>query len=519
MATTQNRVGEILLAQAIRRRASIPRRDLVTVLKELLDHRATGGSGDLADSLLEKRLLGADALLALTALGEVTHADCARCGEHVAAGRLASPTAPCPACGAAFELPPLREVLRSMEQTTMRRKRRPNAGAAEPISTRLAAADVSHDETADPELPAGATTRRQLLPPAALDGKLVAMGASDSGLRAALGAGNRFGGYEVLEELAQGGMGIVYKARQSGLNRMVALKVLKDKLSTKEESLQRFQREARAASRMHHPHIVSIIEVGNAEGVPFMTMDFIDGTPLDEIIAKGPIDPQRAVGLLKKIADAMRYAHGCDVVHRDLKPSNIIVDRDGEPHITDFGLAKRLDSKSRLTETGALVGTPYYMAPEQIAGDGRVSKSWDLYALGVILYEMLTGELPFDGETTMEVYHKILNQDPTPPRELAPAVPAAVEHICLKAMMREEALRYRSVAELLRDVEAYLEMRPISARPLGVVGRFFRRFERHTALYTVILCALVIATGSLAILGLRLYRRYADRPAVPEVVR
>jgi serine/threonine-protein kinase len=320
------------------------------------------------------------------------------------------------------------------------------------------------------------------------------------------GVQRRIGDYDVIEEVAQGGMGVVFRARQRGLGRIVALKVLKDQLMGKYESVQRFQREARAASRMNHPNIVSIFEVGVADGTPFMTMDFIEGKPLDAMIEAGPLPPRRVAEIMARLADAMRYAHSCDVVHRDLKPSNVIIDDDGDPHITDFGLAKRLDSKSRLTETGALVGTPYYMAPEQIAGSTRVSKGWDLYALGVIMYEALTGVLPFDGDTTLEVYHRILHDEPIPPRQRVAAIPVELELICLKAMMREEALRYRSVAELTRDLDAFLAGRPVAARQLGRFGRWLQRFERNTLLYTVMGCALIIVIASMVILTLRFYR-------------
>jgi len=326
----------------------------------------------------------------------------------------------------------------------------------------------------------------------------------------------QIGQYELLDEIATGGMGIVFKARQAGLNRIVALKVLKEKSDASSEQVQRFQREARAASLMKHQNIVSIIEVGRTDrGLHYMVMDYLEGLPLDEIIAEdGRVEPKRAMRMMEAITDAIAYAHSCNVVHRDLKPSNVIISPDDQPHITDFGLAKRLDSKSKLTETGALVGTPYYMAPEQILeGSQGVKKSWDVYALGVLLYEMLTGQLPFNGETTMEVYHQILNEEPRPPRQLVRVIPPAVERICMKALIRDEAARYRSVAEMNSDVTAYLEGRQVSARPRGWVGRLRRRYEMNTLLYTIIACSGIIVVGILCILGIRWWKEQQAQPA------
>ncbi len=521
-------VQDILLATLV-----VQRGLLTSIqLRDCLDLRQAGDEEvqqmRLGQLMLRERLISSSLLLELLREKSTQEFPCEGCASPFEMGKI-KPGAmvTCQQCGALTRVPTMDQVLallRSGEHIVgrpgaggggkKRSKRKKKAAKQE-----LPQATPPDDELDDvPALDIGSdsfTPSDEQLRPTRVDAVDSAPeGSGPARIQQMLNQGsNKVGTYEVLEEIATGGMGIVFKARQEGLNRIVALKILKDRVEANDEQVQRFQREARAASRMNHQNIVSIIEVGNADGLHYLVMDYLEGIPLDEIIEDdGRIEPKRGMRLMEQITDAIAYAHSCNVVHRDLKPSNVIVDPDDQPHITDFGLAKRLDSKSKLTETGALVGTPYYMAPEQILeGSQGVKKSWDVYALGVLLYEMLTGQLPFKGETTMEVYHQILNEDPRPPRQLVRSIPPAVERICMKALMRDEAARYRSVAELHGDVVAYLEGRQVSARPPGWFGRLKRRYEMNTVLYTIIACAMVIIVGIVCILVIRQVKRSHPR--------
>jgi serine/threonine protein kinase len=254
-----------------------------------------------------------------------------------------------------------------------------------------------------------------------------------------------FGPYDILGEIARGGMGIVYRARQRSLKRIVALKVMKEGENASEKQIRRFKRETEAAAKLQHPNIVAVHEVGCHEGFHYFTMDLIEGDPLDAICKRGEKLPvERVLQLVLEVAQAIHYAHGKGIIHRDLKPANVLLDTDGHPKVTDFGLAKNIDHKSMLTRTGAVVGTPFYMPPEQARGDVDIGPQADVYALGVILYEMLTLKLPFHGETTMEVYHKILEEEPTPPRKHDSRVNADINTIILKAIEKDLTRRYQT---------------------------------------------------------------------------
>ena len=291
------------------------------------------------------------------------------------------------------------------------------------------------------------------------------------------------GDCELLEELGRGGMGVVYRAWQLGLGRIVALKVLLNASTASAIDVARFRAEASSAAQLDHPHIVPVYGVGDHEGQPYFIMRLIDGRSLARFLADGPIAPREAASLLAPIARALDYAHHRGVLHRDLKPSNILIDRDGRPHVADFGLAKRLDADTGLTTPGAIVGTPGYMAPEQVSGSrGPIGPASDVYGLGAILYQMLTGRPPFQAATALDTIFLVLEQEPLPPHVLNPRVDRDLELVALKCLQKPYDLRYPTALALALDLEAYLAGEPISARSgrlSTVVSRAFR--ETHHA--------------------------------------
>jgi serine/threonine protein kinase len=280
---------------------------------------------------------------------------------------------------------------------------------------------------------------------------------------------SRFGDYELLEELGRGGMGVVYRAKQLSLQREIAVKMILRGQLASQSDLDRFRSEAEAAAKLDHAGIVPVYEVGDVEGRAYFSMKFIDGVTLAQQLAQGPLPPREAAKLLSAVAKAIHFAHEHGVLHRDLKPSNILLDRAGHPHVTDFGLAKQLTDAASLTRTGAVIGTPAYMAPEQAAGArGEVGPHSDVYSLGVILYHMLTGRPPFQAASPVDVVLMVLEQDPVPPRMLNPKADADLEMIALRCLQKPTDLRYATAAALAADLEAYLHDERISARS----GRF-----------------------------------------------
>jgi serine/threonine-protein kinase len=278
-----------------------------------------------------------------------------------------------------------------------------------------------------------------------------------------------FADHELLEELGQGGMGVVFRARELNRGRIVALKRLLHGSRSSPQEVERFRIEALAASQLAHPHIVPVLQVGEHQGQPFFTMPYIEGTTLARKLSGGPMLGLEAARLLVPVCRAVQSAHDRGILHRDLKPSNVLIDRSGHPYVSDFGLAKRFDLRvdRSLTPSGALVGTPGYMPPEQAGGSlrrGPLGPASDVYSLGAILYHMLTGRPPFQAASVVETLMLVLEQDPVPPRVLNPRVSSDLEMITLRCLQKQPEFRYKSAAELAQDLEAFLRDEPVSAR-------------------------------------------------------
>src|SRR5262245_46469701 len=287
---------------------------------------------------------------------------------------------------------------------------------------------------------------------------------SEADVSAARPAGGdlpRIPGYEVEALLGRGGMGVVYKARHRRLNRFGALKMLLAGAYAGPNERARFQREAEAVAGLRHPNIVQVYDVGDHEGWPYFTMELLEGGSLAQALAGTPQPAQKAAALLATLAEAVQVAHKGGIVHRDLKPANILFSGDGTPKIADFGLARHFDEDPTLTQSGVRVGTPSYMAPEQVTGKaGKIGPATDVYALGALLYEMLTGRPPFRGETPTQTELQVVNQEPVPPSRLNPKVPRDLETICLKCLHKDPQRRYPDAGALAEDVRRFLEGRP-----------------------------------------------------------
>jgi eukaryotic-like serine/threonine-protein kinase len=334
-----------------------------------------------------------------------------------------------------------------------------------------------------------------------------------------------FGDYELLEELGRGGMGIVYKARQRSPDRIVALKMVLRGDTASATDLARFRAEAESAAKVLHPHIVPVYEVGEQEGRPYFSMKLIEGITLARRIAESPLPSRLAAEMLVPVCRAIADAHRRGVLHRDLKPSNILIDREGRTFVTDFGLAKRLTPENPdgslsggLTQSGAILGTPGYMAPEQAAGQrGEVSPATDVYALGAILYAMLTARPPFQAPSAFDTVLMVLEQDPLPPRILNPKADADLELIALKCLQKPADLRYRDADALADDLQAYLANEPLAARSSHFSQMLTRAFrETHHAavlenwgllwiLHSAVVLVLCLVTNAMQ------FREVADR--------
>jgi WD40 repeat protein/serine/threonine protein kinase/peroxiredoxin len=335
-----------------------------------------------------------------------------------------------------------------------------------------------------------------------------------------------FGDYELLDEIARGGMGVVYKARQVSLNRIVALKMILAGQLASERDIQRFHAEAEAAAILDHPGIVPVYEVGEYEGQHYFSMGFVEGQSLDVGLSEGPLPSREAAELTRKVADAVAYAHEHGVIHRDLKPSNILLEEsrepktgsqelanpsrssvssgsriaasDTRPRITDFGLARRVEGDSDLTATGQVLGTPSYMSPEQAAANlGQVKETADVYAMGAVLYSLLTGRPPFQADNPLDTLMQVINQEPVSPRLLNPQVPRDLETICLKCLEKDHRRRYASATDLADELQRFLNGEPIQARPISAPARVWRWCKRKpivSGLTALVAASLLIGT-------------------------
>ena len=288
-------------------------------------------------------------------------------------------------------------------------------------------------------------------------------------------------GFEILSVLGHGGMGVVYKARQIGLNRLVALKMILAGANASPQDLARFRAEAEAVAQLQHQNIVQIYEIGEQSGCPFLALEYVGGGSLAEHLSGTPVSSKQAAELVLSLAKAVQHAHEKGIVHRDLKPANVLLQADGTPKITDFGLAKRSEPSQAHTQTGAILGSPSYMSPEQAAGRAeQIGPPTDIYALGVILYEMLTGRPPFKGLTLIDTIEQVRENDPVPPRFLQPKIPRDLETICLKCLEKKPERRYETASVLAADLRAFLAGDAIQAHSDSLLDQVARTITHNS---------------------------------------
>jgi len=342
-----------------------------------------------------------------------------------------------------------------------------------------------------PELAKGVAYRETITPPtAALPGEADSANTSvgdtvgaEDGTQAQALQHDRVGNHEIIREIARGGMGVVYEATHLNLKRVVALKMVLAGKWASEAELGRFMLEAKAAAKLKHPGIVAIYDMGEFDGQPYFSMEFVPGSSLYDLIQEKPMGAREAAAYIKSISEAIEYAHQHGVLHRDLKPENVMVDPSGQTKITDFGLAKQLGEDSELTASGQIMGTPAYMAPEQALGElDRIGPHTDVYALGGILYALLIGRPPFAAKNVRDLLMQVIEQEPVSPRTINPTVPIDLDTICLKSLEKEPEKRYRSAQELADELERFLEGAPIQARPISTASRVWRWCRRKRAL-------------------------------------
>ena len=316
----------------------------------------------------------------------------------------------------------------------------------------------------------------------------------------------------MLEEVGRGGQGVVFRARQKSLNRIVALKVIGLGQWATKAHLKRFRLEAEAAASLDHACIVPIYEVGERDGQCYFSMKFVEGGQLDEVVKDAPMSIRHAVELIAKVARTVDYAHEHGILHRDIKPGNILLDAKGEPHLTDFGLARLVESESTVTRTLEVLGTPSYMAPEQAAGNNaELTSATDVYGLGAVLYQLLTSHPPFAGGTTYETIKLLLETEPRLPRLWNAKIDRDLSTICLKCLEKDPQRRYSSALALAEDLERWLKHEPIQARRTGVLARGKKWLQRNpTAAGIVVLSLALIAAVGVIVWKTELFRRPAD---------
>jgi eukaryotic-like serine/threonine-protein kinase len=309
-----------------------------------------------------------------------------------------------------------------------------------------------------------------------------------------------FGEYELLDEIGRGGIGVIYRARQRSLNRFVAVKMLIAGEFASPDFKRRLHQEAKAAASLQHPNIVAIHEIGERNGQPFFSMDLVEGANLGELVREQALPARRSAQYVKTIAEATAFAHAKGILHRDLKPSNILIDCFDQPRITDFGLAKQFLGTSDLTRTYQAFGSPAYMAPEQIVDSGgpNVGPRVDIYSLGALLYHLLTGRPPFQGETLPQILRQVQENEPVAPCLLNPAVPKDLETICLKCLQKEPVRRYSTASELGAELGRFLEGEPIYASPISSRERAWRWCRRKPVLASLITAVAVLILFLLA---------------------
>jgi WD40 repeat protein len=320
----------------------------------------------------------------------------------------------------------------------------------------------------------------------------------------------RLAEYEILGEIGRGGMGVVYKARHTRLGRVVALKMILGGAIADQDDLARFETEASAASQLQHPNIVALFEVGTHAGQPFFSMEYVHGSSLAQMVGRGALLPRVAAQYIELTARAVHYAHGRGIIHRDLKPANILITEAGQPKITDFGLAKRIDVEKGQTRSGAIVGTPSYMAPEQASGSKGLTIAADVYSLGAVLYELLTGFPPFKADSPFDTLLQVIDRDPELPRKRNPGIDRDLETICLKCLEKDPHRRYPNAEALADDLHRYLHSEPISARRLNAIGRAVKWCRRKPSLAALVaLSALGLVVFVAGVIAFAAYQHHA----------
>ncbi|HVY62548.1 MAG TPA: protein kinase, partial [Planctomycetota bacterium] len=480
------RPSDLVVAEIALRAHRATEEDIADCFAHQAEQARAGKTLSLGQLLIKRHKLGAEEFLEVTRKLEEALVACLECEARSSAKELeGAPEGKCPKCGEDLDVA---AAVKGLPDDALRLAK---AGPITTVETKRA----TSERRAAVVSATGSTPELTAIPVEVAKAARTTKGAILAGGDRA--QGRRFGKYEILATIGIGGMGVVYKARQIDLDRVVALKVLREGEGARDEQVERFRREAQAAAKLQHPNIVAIHEVGLEEGIHYFTMDFVEGETLHDILRRGELRaPREAAKLISTIAGAVDYAHRHGIVHRDLKPGNVIITPDGTPKITDFGLAKTMaaDSGFDLTRSGVAIGTPLYMSPEQVKGDLRaIDARSDVFSLGTLLYQNLTGKLPFMGESHVDLYNRILYEDPEPPRRLVPAIPKDVQTVCLKALEKRPRDRYQSAGDLARDLERASRGEPILARPPGRLERVWRAASRHRTIVLVAATALLVA--------------------------